>query len=113
MEKQILSRLGDGSHGGGLPGMGGVAVDCGGYREATIYTKEECKTCWARYLCSGACAHTSAVHGGDVFHAPTCYCDIYKGLDELALYAYWKLKEWDEYILRNRLEKADKQVNTL
>ena len=85
----------------------------GGYREATIYTKEECKTCWARYLCSGACAHTSAVHGGDVFHAPTCYCDIYKGLDELALYAYWKLKEWDEDILRNKLEKADKQVNTL
>ena len=83
------------------------------YRQATIYNKEECKFCWARYLCSGGCAHTSAVHAGDVFHAPTCYCDIYKGLYEIVLYTYWRLKEWDEDIFKNRLEKSEKQINTL
>ncbi len=86
---------------------------CNNYRKATIYSKEECKNCWARYLCSGGCAHTSAVHGGDIFHAPTCYCDIYKGLHEILLHTYWKLKEWDDNIFRNTLEKADKSVNTL
>ena len=85
----------------------------GKYRTATIYTKDECKDCWARYLCSGGCAHTSAIHGGDVFHAPTCYCDIYKGLYEIILHTYWKLKEFDENIIKNRLEKTDKTVNTL
>lgn len=83
------------------------------YRQATIYKKAECKDCWARYLCSGGCAHTSAVHGGDVFHAPTCYCDIYKGLYEIHLYTYWKLKEWDDNIFRCKLEKSDKTLNTL
>lgn len=85
----------------------------GSYRSATVYNKEECKTCWARYLCCGGCAHTSAVHCGDVFHAPTCYCDIYKGLYEKMLFAYWKLKEWDEDVFRKRLEKADKAVHTV
>ena len=85
----------------------------GSYRSATVYNKEECKTCWARYLCCGSCAHTSAVHGGDVFHAPTCYCDIYKGLYEKMLYTYWKLKEWDDDVFRKRLEKTDKTVHTV
>lgn len=83
------------------------------YRKATIFTKAECNDCWARYLCSGGCAHTSAVHGGDVFHAPTCYCDIYKGLYEIHLYTYCKLKEWDENIFKCKLEKSDKTLNTL
>lgn len=79
----------------------------GKYRKATIYAKEECKDCWARYLCSGACAHTSAVHGGDVFHAPVCYCDIYKGLYEIILDVYWRLKEWDEDVFRTMMAKEE------
>ena len=79
----------------------------GKYRKATIYTKEECKDCWARYLCNGACAHTSAIHGGDVFHAPVCYCDIYKGLYEIILDTYWRLKEWDDDVFRKMMEKEE------
>lgn len=82
------------------------------YREATVYRKEGCKTCWARYLCCGGCSHTSANHG-DIFKAPECYCDIYKGLYELVLYCYWSLKDWDENALRNWLDKADKTVHTV
>ncbi len=82
------------------------------YREATVYRKEGCKTCWARYLCRGGCSHTSANHG-DIFKAPKCYCDIYKGLYERILYCYWSLKEWDENSLRNWLDKADKKVHTV
>jgi uncharacterized protein len=83
------------------------------YREATIYNKEECKDCWARYMCCGGCSHTSAVHSGDIFHAPTCYCDIYKGLYQILLCTYWKLKAWDEDIFRKTLDKTDKNVHTL
>ncbi|MBE6799065.1 MAG: radical SAM protein [Ruminococcaceae bacterium] len=83
------------------------------YRKATIYEKEDCKNCWCRYLCSGGCAHTAAVHGGDVFHAPECYCDLYKGLYEILLHTYWRLKEWDDDIFRKTLEKSEKAVNTL
>lgn len=83
------------------------------YRRATIYTKKECKDCWARYICSGGCSHTSAVHGGDIFHAPLCYCDIYKGLLEIQLYTYWELKEWNNDYLKNTLEQSEKKINTL
>ena len=79
----------------------------GEYQKATIYAKEDCKECWARYLCSGACAHTSACHGGDVFHAPKCYCDIYKGLYEIILEMYWRLKEWDEDVFRKMMAKEE------
>lgn len=77
------------------------------YRRATILNKKECKDCWARYLCKGSCAHTSAVHGGDIFCAPTCYCDIYKGLHEIILYIYWRLKEWDEDVFKKMMEKEE------
>lgn len=75
------------------------------YYEATVYRKKECKDCWARYLCGGGCPHTSVVHGGDIYHAPTCYCDIYRGFYEIILFAYWKLKEWDDNVFRKMLEK--------
>ena len=86
---------------------------CNRYREATVLTKDGCKDCWARYICSGGCAHTSVVHGGDVYHAPSCYCDIYRGLYEIVLYTYWRLKEWDDNYFRKTLEKADKLMHTL
>lgn len=77
------------------------------YHAATVHTKKECKKCWARYLCGGACAHTSAVHGGDIYHAPTCYCDIYLGLYEIILHTYWKLKEWDDDVFCRLLDKGN------
>ena len=83
------------------------------YRKATIYTKEECKDCWARYICSGGCSHTSASHNGDIYHAPSCYCDIYRGLHEIILHTYFKLKSWDDDVFRKMLDKAEKVINTL
>lgn len=77
------------------------------YHEATVHKKEECKNCWARYLCGGTCAHTSVVHGGDIFHAPTCYCEIYCELYEIILYTYWKLKEWNDDYFRRIMEEAE------
>ncbi len=81
------------------------------YRKANVLTKEECKDCWARYLCSGACSHTSVSHTGSVFHAPTCYCDIYKGVIELVLYIYWKLKNWDNDVFRKMMNDEEKTIN--
>lgn len=83
------------------------------YRKATIYTKEECKDCWARYICSGGCSHTSASHNGDIYHAPSCYCDIYRGLHEIILHTYFRLKGWDDDVFRKMLDKAEKALNTL
>ena len=84
-----------------------------GYRKANVLTKEECKDCWARYLCSGACSHTSAVHSNSVFHAPICYCDIYKGVIELVLYIYYDLKKWDENVFRKMMSDEEKKINEL
>ena len=81
------------------------------YRKANVLTKEECKDCWARYLCSGACSHTSVSHTGSVFHAPKCYCDIYKGVIEIVLHSYWELKNWDDDVFRKMMNDEEKKIN--
>lgn len=81
------------------------------YWKANVITKEECAGCWARYVCSGACSHTSVVHTGSVFHAPACYCDIYKGIIELVLHIYWELKKWDDNVFGRMMEKEERKTN--
>lgn len=85
---------------------------CEYYRKSNIFTKEGCNDCWARYLCSGGCSHTSACHDG-LFHSPDCYCNIYRGLYEIILYTYWKLKEWNEDIFKTQMEKNQTKLSTL
>ena len=77
------------------------------YHETTVDRKKECRDCWARYLCGGGCPHTSVVHRGDISYAPTCYCDTYRGLFEIVLFTYWKLKEWDDNVFRKILAKEE------
>lgn len=80
------------------------------FLHANVFEKEDCKDCWARFLCGGACSNTCVSQSGDVMKAPISYCNIYKGIYENALYIYYELKEWDDNYLRKLLDKDNEAV---
>lgn len=55
------------------------------FRDATIYDKEDCQECWARYYCSGGC-HANAWHtNGSVLKPEKIGCRLEKARIEIAM----------------------------
>jgi len=50
-----------------------------------IYTKPECKNCWAKFYCSGGCNANSWQYEGDVHKAHKISCDLEKKRLECAI----------------------------
>jgi uncharacterized protein len=61
--------------------------------KVNVERRSDCKTCWARYLCSGGCYHLSAVEYGDVTRTFTPICDHLRAWYEMGLGAYAELAE--------------------
>ena len=77
------------------------------YRHSNVFEKEDCKNCWARFLCGGGCSHISVTQENDVRKAPRLYCETYRKLYEIAIYTYSELKKWDDDVFRHMLEKVE------
>lgn len=58
-----------------------------------VDNRSDCRSCWARYLCSGGCYHLSAVEYGDVTRTFTPICDHLRAWYEMGLAAYAALAE--------------------
>ena len=43
-----------------------------------IYSKPECKNCWAKFYCSGGCNANNYQYAGDIHNAHKLYCEIQK-----------------------------------
>ena len=56
------------------------------FASAHIYTKEECKKCWAKFYCSGGCNANNYIYAGDVHNAYKMSCEIEKKRLEYAIY---------------------------
>ena len=66
------------------------------FRKATnLNSKEECKTCWARYLCGGGCSANNNRMNGSLFSPWEIGCEIQKTRIEAALYVQARKKELD------------------
>lgn len=68
------------------------------YRHSNVFEKEGCSNCWIRLLCGGHCSHTSVTQENDIKKAPKVYCESNRKLQEIILWVYSELKEWDETI---------------
>ena len=62
------------------------------FREAHIYRKEDCSSCWARYLCGGGCHSQAILNGGDLLHPFSLACAVMQARLQGALY-YLALEE--------------------
>ena len=55
------------------------------YSSAHIYTKEDCKNCWAKFYCSGGCNANNFIYNGDIHVPHKISCEIEKKRLECAI----------------------------
>jgi uncharacterized protein len=62
------------------------------FKKSTIYSKEGCDVCWARFYCGGGCHFQQYLASGDISKPSRLHCDIFMGRLEVALW-YNAMKE--------------------
>ena len=55
------------------------------FAKANVYTKSECKNCWAKFYCSGGCNANSWQYEGDILKSHKISCDLEKKRLECAI----------------------------
>ena len=55
------------------------------FANSHIYTKEECKKCWAKFYCSGGCNANNYMYAGDIHNAHKFSCQLEKKRLECAI----------------------------
>ncbi len=50
-----------------------------------VYSKPECKKCWAKFYCSGGCNANNLIYAGDIHNAHKLSCEIQKKRLECAI----------------------------
>ena len=58
------------------------------FSQLNVYTKPECRECWAKYFCSGGCAASAYLVNGDIAKPDLVSCELQKKRIECALYLY-------------------------
>jgi uncharacterized protein len=58
------------------------------FSDRSVYTKKECKDCFAKYHCSGGCAANSVNNAGGINNCDEIACALMKKRLECALYVY-------------------------
>lgn len=56
------------------------------FAAAHVYSKAECKKCWAKFYCSGGCNANNFIYAGDIHNAHKLSCQIQKKRLECAIY---------------------------
>lgn len=62
------------------------------FRNAHVYRKEKCPSCWARFLCGGGCHAQALHHSGDLLQPDPLACRVMQARLEGALY-YMALRD--------------------
>ena len=55
------------------------------FEKCNVYSKEECRSCWAKFFCSGGCAANSYNFHGDIHHVYEIGCELQKKRLECAI----------------------------
>lgn len=55
------------------------------FAHATVYDKPNCRTCWAKFYCSGGCNANNQQYEGDILRSHTLSCELEKKRLECAI----------------------------
>lgn len=66
------------------------------FAKATIYGKQKCRDCWARFYCSGGCNAINFQKNGDILEPYPLYCEMEKKRLECAIMMQAALADSDE-----------------
>ena len=61
--------------------------------KANVYSKPECKNCWAKFYCSGGCNANNWQYEGDILHSHPISCELEKKRIECAIMIQAALSE--------------------
>ncbi|MCL2163966.1 MAG: thioether cross-link-forming SCIFF peptide maturase [Oscillospiraceae bacterium] len=56
------------------------------FKKANVYNMDKCKTCWAKFHCSGGCAANAFAINGSIFEPGDIYCELVKKRLECAFW---------------------------
>lgn len=63
------------------------------FAKANVYSKPECKNCWAKFYCSGGCNANNWQYEGDILHSHSISCELEKKRIECAIMIQAALSE--------------------
>ncbi len=66
---------------------------CRTFSQCNVCTKEACKSCWAKYYCSGGCLANAYLYGGGLAHPHQISCRLVKKRLECAVGVYLKERQ--------------------
>jgi uncharacterized protein len=66
-------------------GVNGRGIDSA-FKKTNIYTKNECRNCWAKYFCGGGCAANAWFYNKDIEKPNGFYCALFRKRIECALW---------------------------
>lgn len=66
------------------------------FKNAHVYNKEKCRTCWAKFYCSGGCHANAYNFNHDIYVPYDLGCEMEKKRIESSIYIYGKLQNKDE-----------------
>lgn len=55
------------------------------FARANVYSKDQCRSCWAKFYCSGGCNANNQEYEGDILKAHTLSCELEKKRLECAI----------------------------
>ncbi|HIT72160.1 MAG TPA: SPASM domain-containing protein, partial [Candidatus Fimicola cottocaccae] len=56
------------------------------FSACNVYSKPDCKKCWAKFYCSGGCAANAYQYGGSILSQYKTGCELQKKRIECAIY---------------------------
>ena len=55
------------------------------FSDLNIYTREDCRNCWARFYCSGGCSASNLIVNGDIRKPNAVACEMERKRLECAI----------------------------
>lgn len=80
--------------------------------EGTIWKREKCRNCWARYICAGDCFHNSYLVNKNIYEPDAMFCTINRRLVEYALYLYHVIKSNGDLEEVQKIVRIRRRFNT-
>lgn len=66
------------------------------FKNAHVYNKEKCRSCWAKFYCSGGCHANAYNFNNDIFVPYEIGCELERKRIESSIYIYGKLNHSNE-----------------
>ncbi len=77
------------------------------FKNAHVLNKEKCRSCWAKYYCSGGCHANAYNFNNDIYKPYELGCELEKKRIECSIYMYSKMNQDGEPIDERQLNAVD------